>query len=233
MSFIVYNNLDSRDLDITIENIPTIPAANIKYETIEIEGGENLTKIKGFSDIEIPFNFVYKATEEEYLMKKSRIDNWLLSAISKELFYSLDEYKTYKVKQIKIGETKTTIRKVRRFTVTFTFAGLKYLTNGLKAQIIMASGTILNNFGTYESKPLFKIYGSGNITININGISFSVNNMVDYVVIDSEIKECYKGNLNFGKNMTGNYPVFSVGKNIITWSGSVTKIEIIPRWRCY
>src|SRR5689334_17725216 len=108
MSFIFYNNINSMDLDITIENIPITPATNIIYETILIDGGENLTKVKGFSDIEISFNFWYKTTEEEYLMKKSSIDNWLLSSTNKDLFYSLDENKTYKVKQVKISETKTT-----------------------------------------------------------------------------------------------------------------------------
>lgn len=233
MSFIFYNNSNSMDLDITIENIPVIPACNIIYETIPIDGGENLTKIKGFTDIDISFDFVYKANEDEYLMKKSEIDNWLISSKSKELFYGLDENKTYKVKQVKISETKTTSRIVRRFTATFICNGFKYLRSGLKAKIITTSGTLLNNFGTYEAKPLMKIYGSGNITININGNSFNVKNLIDYVVIDSQIKECYKDNINKGRDMTGDYPVFSIGKNAISWSGSVSKLEITPRWRCY
>ncbi|NYC04378.1 hypothetical protein [Clostridium beijerinckii] len=53
------------------------------------------------------------------------------------------------------------------------------------------------------------------------------------MIIDSEIKECYKDNINFGKNMTGDWPVFSIGQNTISWSGSVSKIEVTPYWRCY
>ncbi|NOW02481.1 phage tail protein [Clostridium beijerinckii] len=234
MSFIFYNNLNSLDdLDLIIENIPVIPSCNIIYETISIDGGENLTKIKGFEDISLSFDFWYKANEDEYLMKKSIIDNWLLSSISKELFYSLDEFKTYKVKQVKISETKTTSNIVRHFTATFICNGLKYMTSGLKSKTITTSGTILNNFGTYEAKPILKIYGSGSITLNINNTSFTVKNVVDYVIIDSEIKECYKDNINFGKNMTGDWPVFSIGQNTISWSGSVSKIEVTPYWRCY
>jgi len=234
MSFIFYNKSNSiEDLELKIENIPPIPSTNIEYETIKIDGGENLTKVIGFSDIEIQFNFVYKATEEEYLMKKSRIDNWLLSSRSKELFYSLDEYKIYKVKQVKISETKTTSLIVRRFTTTFTCRGLKYMTSGLETNEISSSGIVLNNFGSYESKPLIKIYGSGNITVNAGNKSFTINNVSSYVSVDSEIKECYKDNVNFGKNMTGDWPVFSIGKNTISWSGNVTKLEVTPRWRCY
>lgn len=233
MSYIFYNNVGSRELDLIIENVPNIPASNIIYETISIDGGENLTKIKGFEDIPLSFDFWYRATDDEYLMKKAMIDNWLLSAKSKDLFYSADESKTYKVKQIKISETKTSSRIIRRFTVTFTCNGLKYMTSGLKAQAINTSGMILNNFGTYEAKPLIKIYGEGNINITINNNSFIVNNVSDYVIIDSEIKECYKDSMNKGRYMAGDYPVFSIGENIITWTGSVTKLEITPRWRCY
>lgn len=233
MSYIEYNNLISENIEgLKIENIPLVPATSIIYETIEVDGGENLTKIKGFSDIEISFNFVYKANEKEYFMKKARIDNWLLSSTSKYLFYSMDKYKIYKVKQVKISETKTTVRRVRRFTATFVCNGLKYMESGLKSQAI-TSGTILNNFGTYEAKPYLKIYGNGNITININDSSFTIKNVSDYVVVDSEIMECYKDSTNFGRNMTGDYPVFFIGKNIISWSGSIKKVEIVPRWRCY
>ncbi|NRT34143.1 phage-related protein [Clostridium beijerinckii] len=233
MNFIFYNNVDSRDLDLIIENVPIVPATNIEYETIEIDGGENLTRIKGFSDISLSFDFWYKADNDEYFMKKALIDNWLLNTKSKELFYSADESKTYKVKQIKISETKTSSRIIRRFTATFICNGLKYMTSGLKPKNIVTSETTINNFGTYESRPLIKIYGSGNITVSINSSNFTIKNVVDYVTIDSEIKECYKDNINFGRNMTGDYPVFFIGKNTILWSGNVSKLEITPRWRCY
>jgi phage-related protein len=107
------------------------------------------------------------------------------------------------------------------------------MTNGLEPIELLSSGITLNNFGSYESKPLVKIYGSGNISISIGGKSFTVNNVSSYVNVDSEIKECYKDNTNKGKDMVGDYPVLPIGSSIITWSGSVTKIEITPRWRCY
>lgn len=233
MSYIFYNNIDSRDLDLVIENVPNIPVTNLEYEIIPIDGGENLTKIKGFSDINFSFDFWYKANEDEYLIKKAMIDNWLLGAKINELFYSSDETKTYKVKQVKISENKTTSRIVRRFTVTFICNGLKYITNGLNSKTITTNGTVLSNFGTYEAKPILKVFGSGNITVNINDSSFTIKNVSDYVILDSEIKECYKDNINFGRNMAGDYPAFSIGKNTIWWSGSVSKLEITPRWRCY
>jgi phage-related protein len=106
------------------------------------------------------------------------------------------------------------------------------MSSGLKP-IELINSAILNNFGSYESKPLIKIYGSGNITISIGGKSFTVNNVADYVVVDSEIKECYKDSTNKGRDMIGDYPILPIGPSNISWTGAVNKIEITPRWRCY
>lgn len=231
-SYIFYNNQNSNDLDLIIEKTPEIPSSKIKYETIEIDGGETLTKIKGFEDITLKFEFAYFADPEEYLMKKSLIDTWLLNSIGQYLVYSLDNFTAYKVKQVSIDNTKTTSRIMRHFGVTFICTGLKYMASGLKP-IEIINGATINNFGSYEAKPLIKIYGSGNITVSIGGKSFTINNVVDYVSVDSEIKECYKDSANKGKDMTGDWPVFPIGSSVISWSGTVSKFEITPRWRVY
>lgn len=232
-SYIFYNNQNSNDLGLIIENTPEIPTANFTYDEIEIDGGENLTIKNSFTDIEFKINFAYFADPEEYLSKKQRIDSWLLSNINKYLIYSLDNFVAYRVKKIVIDNTTTTSKTVRHFTVTFTCTGLKYLISGLEPIEITSSGMTLNNFWSYEAKPLLNIYGSGTITITINGSSFTIKNISSYVIVDSELKECYKDSTNKGKDMTGEYPVLLIGKNTISWTGTVTKIELTPRWRCF
>jgi phage-related protein len=233
LSYIDYSNQKSLDIDLIIEKTPDIPSSNIEYEIIKVDGGENLTKIKGFKDIPLKFDFAYLATPEEYIIKKSRIDNWLLSSIDKYLTYSLDEFASYKVKQIEISATATTGRIMRHFSVTFICQGLKYMASGLNP-IVVSNGMILNNFGNYEAKPLLKIYGSGNIYISIGGKNFTINNISEFVNIDSEIKECFKDNsTNKGKDMIGDWPILPIGSSLISWTGNVTKVEITPRWRCY
>lgn len=228
MSYIAYGVETSKDYDLKIENIITIPNTEEDIEEIEINGGNNLHIFNGYKDIELNFNFVYVAYQEDFHKIKINIDRWLKSRAD-YLYYSGTEEVLYRVINVSISETVTTNRKVRRFTATFLCRGLKYLPNGLRTY---TNNNVLYNWGTYESEPLIKVYGSGNITVNINGNSFTVKNIEDHVVIDSEIKECYKDNTNMGRYMTGEYPVFSIGKNNITWSGNITKVEVIPRWRC-
>lgn len=228
MSFIRYGEETSKDHELRIENIINIPNAEEEIEEIEISGGNNLHIFNSYKDIELRFNFVYIAKQEDFHRMKLNIDRWLKSKYD-YLYYSGTEDVLYKVISVSISETVTTNKKVRRFTATFLCRGLKYLPDGLK---IYTNDNVLYNWGTYESEPLIKVYGNGNITVSINDNSFTVKNVTDYVIIDSEIKECYKDNTNMGRYMTGNYPVFFNGKNTIDWTENITKIEIIPRWRC-
>lgn len=234
MTNIIYNNIDSRQLGLVIENYPTIPTANEDFDTFEIPGGESLSISKGFKDLEIPFDFVYQAENEEFYNKKTKIDSWLSQKVNQDLEYSRDKTRYYKAKKVSISATKTTSETVRRFTATFTIEALKYLKEGkIPIEFLLSGQKLYNERANYkESFPTLKIYGTDG-TININDIAFTLNNIDQYVTIDSKMKLCYKDNVNKGRYMTGDYPVFFNGENNISWSGNITKIEITPNWRCY
>lgn len=238
MSSIFYNNLDSNDaFGLKIENIPQMPATNAKYQTEDIPGGENgsLNIFDGYSDNVIPFNFVFKATED-FEIKKAKIINWLNSKVNSELTYSLSKGMFYIVKKVEISSFKTTSRIVRRFTATFTLEPLTYLLEGKETLTVNAPATLFNDKSTHDSPLYMKVYGTGDITININNQSLILKNIVDFIEVDSKIQNCFKtinGVIqNCNNQMYTPFPKLEVGENNISWSGSVSKIEIIPRWCC-
>ena len=51
------------------------------------------------------------------------------------------------------------------------------------------------------------------------------------IVIDSALQEAYKGTTLMNDHMSGDFPVLKPGQNAISWSGTVTRIIISPRWR--
>lgn len=105
-----------------------------------------------------------------------------------------------------------------------------YLHSGDTPIILTAPGTV-NNPGTHESEPYVKITGSGNINIDINGQIIALTAVDGYLVIDSESQYIYKDTVNQGDKMVGEFPKFNPGINNISWTGTVTNIETIPRWR--
>lgn len=77
-----------------------------------------------------------------------------------------------------------------------------------------------------------KIYGSGDVVLNINNNTLKFNDVENYIEVNSDIMECYKNTMNCNSKMIGEFPIFNTGKNIITYTGNIDKIEITPNWRC-
>ena len=121
------------------------------------------------------------------------------------------------------------MRKWYKFIVIFDcqpFA--KMLTNAV--QTLTSPGVVFNT-GTYKAKPVIKVNGTGTIDLSINGDVIRLTNVVGYVTIDSDLMDCYKDTLLQNNNMSGNFPELIVGPNAISWTGSVTSVEITPNWR--
>lgn len=116
------------------------------------------------------------------------------------------------------------------FQVGFKVDPFFYLDMG-DEKINIVSATSILNLGNVYSEPIIKVYGTGDISLNINSNFINLNDISDYVVIDSELKLCYRDTVNMGAYMDGDYATFQEGQNNITWTGNVTKIEITPKWR--
>lgn len=97
------------------------------------------------------------------------------------------------------------------------------------------SFTIRNN-GNYISKPIMTIYGSGNINFSLNNSPIFTIQLGDeeYITIDASQLEAYKDGVLKNRLVTGNYENFilNVGKNVISWTGNVSKFEFknYSRW---
>lgn len=92
------------------------------------------------------------------------------------------------------------------------------------------------NRGNTVSRPIFTIYGTGTITLNVNGsdlITLTMGN-AGYITIDSAEMEAYKGDTLMNRSVSGDYDklVLKQGTNHVTWTGDLTKIEIerYSRW---
>jgi phage-related protein len=117
------------------------------------------------------------------------------------------------------------------FTVKFKVDPFFYYNAGqIKKTYITQPLTLYNN-GNIYSEPYIKINGSGNITLTINSQELSFTGIDDYIEIDSSLLIAYKDTLNQGSKMEGDFPIFDIGKNVISWTGNVTSIEIMMRAR--
>lgn len=236
MLSIIYNRQDSY-LDFGLVVVGTIskPSTNPVYETYNIPGRRGtVNEFQYYGDNEINVNFGFK-TYENITAKKSKILNWLNSN-SNELVISDDKSIFYKVNKVSVSGFDG--QNIKNFSVTFSVDPFTYLQEGNIPIELTQATSIYNVRANVESNLYLKIYGVGDITVNINSQSLILKNVSEYIEVDSDLMDCFKkidGQdkvVHMNDHMYSAFPVLNIGENIISWSGNVEKILIIPRWCC-
>jgi phage-related protein len=94
----------------------------------------------------------------------------------------------------------------------------------------------IRNSGNVYSRPIWSIFGSGDITLQLNGstvMSIALGNLGG-IVIDCEKLDAYSGSELRNRICTGNYEdmFLQPGVTLLTWTGDVSKITIqdYSRW---
>ena len=233
-NYIIYNNKNSyEDFGLLIDHI-TLPSINEVIEEIEIEGRNGtLTERKGYynnRNITIQFSLKRKILEdfEDFSSRLEEVMNWL-RVFNKDLIIYINPNRTYKVKNISLGEVETDNAVFYNFEAIFTCEPFSYILNEEMVEITT------NNFnyyykGTVPGEMKLKIYGTGNIQLTINDEVVQINNVTDNVTLDSKLLLCLNPDgTNKSKEMIGNFLLLEKGINSISWTGNVTKIELTPR----
>lgn len=238
MLSIIYSNKDSKkDYNLYLEEVPNFPVANAQYETIDIPGRDGSVNIfEKYPDLVIPIKFVF-ISGRDFWIRKSSITQWLNSKANSPLYYSEDKSMFYNVKKIVLSDFTTEGNKIRRVAANFTIESYMYLYEGNEIIEINSPTKIYNGRATHISLPYLKIYGSGDINLNINNRVTQFKNISDFIEIDSKKPNCYKTINGIITNSNDSmfssiFPYLDPGENEISWSGNLSKIEIIPRWCC-
>ncbi len=150
-----------------------------------------------------------------------------------ELILSNEPDKVYKAQILDQINYERLVR-FRTARVNFYVQPYKYLLNEPPFVLDITNQTEMKvaNKGLEVSKPIITLYGSGIVTIAIDGLDvFSINIDSEYVTIDSMEQEAHKGLILKNRYMTGEFPTFKTGIRTITWTGNLTKIIVEPKSR--
>ena len=152
--------------------------------------------------------------------------------------FSNEEDKYYNYNIIDQIDFERLIR-FRQATVTMNVQPFKYsLTDNSKTYSIDNETSItVSNVGNIYSKPVLTIIGTGTINLSLNGtqiFQIALGDDSSTIVIDTEQMEAYYGDTLLNRSVIGDYDNFklNIGKNTISWSGTITSIQIdnYSRW---
>ena len=233
-NYIILNGKSSSELrGLLIQNLPPISKPRIRTTIEEIDGrdGDIVTKL-GYSAYDKEFDIglyddfnmddiIPFFNTEGKVVFSNEIDKYYKYQILEQInFERLIRFKTARVKMHVQPFKYSSVEGVRTFNID------------------EETEISIKNNGNYFSKPKITITGSGTINLSINGYQVLVIDLSDdtAVVIDTANMEAYNptsGDL-MNRQITGNYNDLNleVGINTISWSGTITKIEIenYSRW---
>lgn len=231
----MYKGKRSSDFGLRIYNemVYVSPEADIEFVSVLGKDGELAIDNKRFKSGKLEFPVKLELTDQTVAEATHDISNWLKSDIGwYELYYSeIPEY-IFEAMFFESFSVNQTLKNRGKTVLNFKLKPKKYLISS--QDIVLEMGTTLFNPEEKISRPLIYIEGSGNITLQNNGEDWLKLRSVDgHITIDSDLMSIYKNDAPQYNKMIDMEPMFPLlykGNNKITWSGSVNKITIQPRW---
>lgn len=226
MIFITIDNVPSTVFGLCVYDTPEIPVPHRDIEIKEIRGRNgSLTKKYAYKNIE--FDVILNLMDTTGIKNTIRqIKPWILNG--KKISFSDDPGFYYQIVHGFIPDNiENTLGIYGFFAAKFIAKPFQYKETAM--EVIKTTPKTFAYSGTVEGEPYIKVVGSGDVAITLNGSVFQLNNIVSYLELDSESKQVYKGTSPQGVNMTGEFPKLKPGNNTISWTGTVTEIQIDKR----
>lgn len=219
---IYFNTNTSLDMHIYLEKYPSIPVANEDYEEVLVEGrsGSLIINKGTYPDKKIPLTFTL--LHKDIYVKFDEIYEWLTNIVDNRLVCSRKD-RCYRVKKVLFGNIEKEFRTIGEFEVTFIcepFSEDLYQT----VYEITTNNFKFNYDGNAPADTLIKIYGSGNVQLTIDNETMQINNVTDYVEIDSNLLQVRNQDGTSKDDDLGDFILLEKGEHTISYTGTVTKI---------
>jgi predicted phage tail component-like protein len=229
---IYFNGNKSLDLNLYLETSPYIPTTNAEYEEVLVEGrsGKLIVNKGTYPDKKITFTFTILSSQID--MDLERIYEWLTEIEDNRLIFDRED-RCYKVKNVIFGYMNKKFENIAAVDITFLCEPFSQDLNKTIHEITSSGYKIYYN-GNAPGDTLIKIYGAGNIQLTINGETMQINNIIDYVEIDSDLLQVRNEDGTSKDDTLGDFILLEKGENIISYTGSVTKIvlEYTTKYKC-
>lgn len=174
---------------------------------------------------------VYISAEKTGLVRAARaVAEWLSAPVGYQRLEDSYEPDVYRMAYYAGGQDiESILNRFGRATIEFVCKPQRFLKSGEAPKTFTEAGT-LTNITRMDALPVITVYGTGG-TVTVNDTTVEISEIEDYVVLDCELMDAYKGNENRNPYVSAaDFPVLVSGINNISFSGGITSLEIVPHW---
>lgn len=231
MGFFIYDGKRSEDYGIYIEHCPKRPMPERKIEKVSVPGrsGDLIIDHGCFENVTQTYEIYIRARGCGTTVKAREVASWLLG--SGGYRWLEDSYDPDFMRLAAFTgplDVDNWMLRYGRATLQFDCKPQWYLRSGLISETHESPFVLINEM--QPARPLIRVYGTGG-TLYVGNTLVQINEINEYVDIDSETQNAYKGTQNCNPNVyVPEFPVLGKGETGIKWEGGIAKIEITPRW---
>lgn len=230
INWFTFNGINSTDYGIYISGSGTFNAPEMDITTIEIPGrnGDLTISNNRFKNITVEYPaFIRK----QFRNNSAAAKQWLLNQSGYCILtdtYHPEFFRKARFTGPMDFETRF-LNYSAEFTISFNCMPQRWLVSGSYPMTFTAPFSLFNQY--YPALPLITVYGSGQGSLTVGGNIIQISNIDEYVTLDSDTQNAYKGTLNQNSTISlSTFPVIPQGETGISWSGGITQIQITPRW---
>ncbi|MTI71093.1 MAG: phage tail protein [Firmicutes bacterium] len=232
LSFMFAGKDSYLDYGIVISRRPTLPSPKRRITYINIPGRDSSFRYDDGTYEDLTINLECSIKSNSNLTQKvDEIKDWLFNSGEDDLIFSFQSDKKYIAQVVNAIDFAQILKHSSKFPIIFNCRPFKYAVQNNEITILN-NNTNINNPGTIGSLPIIKLYGTGDIILNIRDLQVELKDITGEIILNSEIQDCYDVNItNLNNKMKGYFPTFKPGQNLVSWSGNVQSITIVPNWR--
>lgn len=239
MNQFVYNGISSESMGVRIQKRNIRSAPKYAVSMIDIPGRDGALPMSDgrFGNVTVSYTcFVPAKSISELSQKLTAIKGWLYTAPDR--YHTLtDSYDTDFYRKALINnqlDITEQCRKIGVFTINFTCLPFRYANAGQTQRSITGSTSLTNPY-RFPAKPYLKITGSGTGSLTIQSAgsnkTWQFSSIDGYIECDSELMNFYKGTLSKNSTVSGDgFPILHPGSNTVSFTGGITRVDIVPRW---
>lgn len=232
MHFLTFAGKSSHDFGVRISGEATYnsPERNFTEETIAGRNGTLIIDDGSFKNIEVTYPS-YIVTDMPQRIRD--FANYMGSFKGYQRLEDTYAPDVYRLAQYRGGlevESSGYMNRQGKFDIVFNCKPQRFLKSGEQPITFNNNGKIFNST-QFESRPHLRVYGTGAGTVAIGHYTINISSINQYVDIDCELMDAYKGSVNCNANVYFNADVFAlpVGESGVTFSGNITSVIVTPR----
>lgn len=229
----IFGGESSADFGLIITEAPTLAHAQRKSTAFEVPGrnGVVLFQQDAFADVPRQYKVALAVDQAEDLPGKiDAVIAWLNSNTGYTRLEDSFEPDAFRLAYYNGGDSFTNnMMQYGEATISFTCKANIYYKSGENV-LSLTNGTPVYNPTRYKAAPLIHIEGSGSVSLTLGANTITAT-LTDYINIDCETMNAYRQPAeNMNNKIGGDFPELAPGSNAVAFSGSISKIEIIPRF---